>query len=138
MAYEIRKENTFSFPKAKASKSKGYLSFIHELPSVLSGRSPVEAAHLSTANTFWMHYGRGKGTKAADRWCLPLTREEHASQHSFPGGEMAFWHYHQLNPHELATILWGAYCERGDEAVEWCIAKINQGLSDTGSTTREN
>ena len=130
MAFEIRKENVTSFPKAKAAKSKGYLAFVHELPSVISGRSPVEAAHLSTANPYWMHYGRGKGTKAADRWVLPLTSDEHSSQHNFPGGEMAFWHAQQINPHELATILWGAYCERGDDALPWCIEKINQTLSE--------
>jgi len=133
MAYEIPKQNTYMFPKAKPAKSKGYLSFIHDLPSVISGRSPVEAAHLSSANTYWMHYGRGKGTKAADRWVLPLTQDEHSAQHRFPGGEMAFWEAHGINPHELATILWGAYNERGDEALAWCEAKINQVLAERGA-----
>lgn len=131
-AFRIAKTNFKPTPKAKPSKSKDYVAFIHDCPSVISGKYPVEAAHLSEADTYYLHYGRGKGTKAPDRWVLPLTAEEHRASHNYPGGEMAFWSDHGINPHELATIIWGAFCERGTDALPWVIAKINSGLASAG------
>jgi hypothetical protein len=125
IARDIRPDAT---PKAKAVKSKDFLSFIHDCPSVISGQSPVQAAHLSAADPYYLHYGRGKSSKAGDRWILPITFQEHLASHDYPGGELAFWAAHGINPHELSTIIWGAFCERGTDALPWVIAKINAGL----------
>lgn len=54
---------------------KKYLEKIRKLPSCLSGRTPCEPHHLRIAEE------RGVGMKATDRWCVPLTHEEHMEVH---------------------------------------------------------
>lgn len=96
------------------------MAFIHELPCVITGRMPVEAAHLSFASSSHGHWGRGKGTKASDRWCLPLHvsvhREGKDSQHS--NNEREWWDRHGIDPHTLALAIYGLWHEFGDDAVE--------------------
>lgn len=111
-------------PKTPPVKSKDYLAFIHLLPCVITGMSPVEAAHLSTANLDWLHHGRGKGQKASDRWALPLTNAKHTEQHSM--GEMRFWKEHGINPYWLATVMYAEWRERGDEAWPHCVKLIKR------------
>lgn len=115
-------------PKAKAVKDKGYLSFIHELPCIVSGRIGVEAAHISFANPIYCHYGRGRGTKASDAWCIPLRADFHAKQHS--GSEREFWHEIGIDPHATAAALWMAYSTLGDEAVRFATARIMMGINE--------
>lgn len=115
-------------PKRKATKSKDYLAFIHELPCAITGRYGVEAAHISTAAPRYGHYGRGKQRKASDRWVLPMAPEEHARQHKI--GEMAFWHSTGINPHVLALTLFGLWSDMGDDAEPFAAAIINQQLQE--------
>lgn len=124
IARDIRPDAT---PKAKAVKSKGYLSFIHELPCCLTGRYGVEAAHLSFANTAFCHYGRGKSTKASDAWCLPLNSDAHLRQHRMD--EETFWLQTGIDPHATAAAIWMAYSTLGDEAVKFATARIMAGLN---------
>lgn len=124
IARDIRPDPT---PKVRAVKSKGYLGFIHELPSVLSGRYGVEACHLSFANTTFCHYGRGRGTKVSDSWCLPLSPDEHSRQHQM--NEETFWLGTGIDPHATAAALWIAYSTLGDEAVKFASARIMAGLN---------
>lgn len=129
MAFAIRKEPTTYFPKRKPKKNAGYLAWLHTLPCVVTGMYGVEAAHLSYASTRLGHYGRGKGTKAPDRWALPLSPEEHRKQHSM--NEEAYWQSALLNsPHILALVLWGLYSEMGEDATECATAVIRQRLSE--------
>ncbi|WP_029620207.1 DUF968 domain-containing protein [Pseudorhizobium marinum] len=130
MAMQIRKEAAISFPKIKPSKNKGYLSFIHKLPCVVTGRYGVEAAHLSMAAPQFGHYGRGKGRKAPDRWVLPLSRESHYEQHQ--DGEERFWSRTGINPHILALTIFGLYSDMGDDAQPFATAIINQVLANAG------
>lgn len=130
MAFEIRKEPTYSFPKAKPTKSKGYLAFVHALPCVITGQYGVEAAHLSMAAPQYGHYGRGKGHKASDRWVLPLTSEEHSRQHRI--GEHQFWACTGTNPHVLALTIHGLWTDLGADAEPFAIAIINQNLAAAG------
>lgn len=109
-------------PKKKPAKSKDYLSFLHELPCVLTGRYGVEAAHLSMASPQHGHYGRGKGRKAPDRWALPICQEEHHRQHQI--GEHTFWH--GRDPHTLCLVIWGLFSDMGDDAAPFATAVINQ------------
>lgn len=100
--------------RAKPGKESSYLSWLHELPCAITGTTPVEAAHLSSANAFYGHAGRGKGQKAGDRWALPLSPEKHREQHA--GNEMAFWRKHGVNPHLLALVLHSLWEQGASEA----------------------
>lgn len=120
-------------PKQRAPKRKGYLAFLHELPCVVTGRYGVQAAHVSYASPMHGHWGRGKGTKAPDRFALPLCPEEHDRQHRM--NEEAYWACVGINPHELANTLWGIFTDFRDNeplAVARCTARINQGLAMAG------
>lgn len=130
MAFEIRKTEFQPVPKRKPQKSKDYLSFLHQLPCVVTGVRVVEAAHLSSAALQYGHYGRGKGSKAPDRWALPLSPEQHRRQHA--GNEMAYWRSVGINPHILALTIWGLFSEMGDDAEPFAAAIINQQLAYAG------
>lgn len=99
--------------RAKPGKEATYLDWLRGLPCVATGARPVEAAHLSSANAYYGHMGRGKGQKADDRWALPLSPAMHREQHA--GNEMAFWKRHGINPHLLALVLHALF-EQGASA----------------------
>lgn len=101
--------------RLKPEKSKGYLAWLHELPCVVSGRRPVEAAHVNYANPAFGALGRGKGQKASDRWALPLHPEAHAAQHNH-GNEQEWWLTQGIEPHLIGAIIWGLWKERGSDA----------------------
>lgn len=122
MAFRIVPQNTQTFPKMRPPKNKDYLSFIRSLPCVMTGKYGVEAAHLSMASPVHAHYGRAKGTKAPDRWALPLSPDEHHRQHQI--GEHVFWA--GRNPHLLCLVIWGLFSDMGDDAVPFATAVINQ------------
>lgn len=129
MAYRFAPDKTaFSLqPKrAKPGKERSYLEWIHSLPCMVTGSRPVEAAHLSTANAFYGHMGRGKGQKADDRWALPLSPAMHAQQHS--GNEMAFWKWAGIDPHLLALVLHSLWEQGASE--EYAAIVINQHRKD--------
>lgn len=116
MAFRIDRTAAVAFSKDTAPvKSKSYLAWVHELPCVVTGRRPVEAAHVSYANPAFGAMGRGKGQKASDRWALPLHPEIHAAQHKH-GNEREWWLMQGINPHMIASILWGLWKERGADA----------------------
>lgn len=99
-------------------EEKPYRDFIKTLPCVVRGTYGVDPAHISTHAPQWGHVGRGKGTKASDRWCLPLCREEHDHQSTLGNSgraEMAYWRICGINPHALACALYGAWCELKDQ-----------------------
>ena len=106
-----RPDTAFSLqPKtAKARKDQSYLAFIRQVPCIVTGTLPVEAAHLSTANPKYCHMGRGKGQKAHDRWALPLSPEEHRVQHSL--GERLYWGISKIDPWLTALVLHGLYLD---------------------------
>lgn len=89
--------------QAGADRSSAYLAWIRSLPCAISGRRPVEAAHLSTASMFYGHAGRGLGRKAGDRWALPLAADLHRQQHA--GSEREFWRAAGIDPHLLGLVL---------------------------------
>lgn len=118
-------------PKRRPKKRGDYLSFLHELPCVVTGRMGVQAAHLSYKSTMHGHFGRGKGTKAPDRFALPLCPEEHAAQHAM--NERAYWEAKGIDPHALANTLFGLWNDYDEpEAVTYCTNRIMQGLAVAG------
>lgn len=124
MAFRIAPQTTTQFPKSKPRKSGAYLEFVRSLPCVVSGAREVQAAHLSYANPRYGHYGRGKGSKAPDRWALPLSEAEHRRQHSM--NEESYWRSVGINPHVLALVIFGLWADMGDDAENFAIAVINQ------------
>jgi hypothetical protein len=131
MAWEVRKAAETNYVKAKPQKSKPYLHWLHALPCCVSGRHGVQAAHVSFAAPWYGNYGRGKGTKVADLFAVPLHPEEHARQHAM--NEEQFWREAGVDPHQLANTLWAihsAYPEH--EATIKATARINQGLALAG------
>jgi len=131
MAFRINNQGGQPFPKSKPVKRSDYGAFIRSLPCCVTGRRPVEGAHLSYAAPHFGHYGRGRGTKAPDRWMLPLCPEEHRRQHA--GGEADYWYGVGLNPHVLALTLFGLWSDLGDEAEPFAVAIINQHLASRGN-----
>lgn len=122
-AYRLPTQNVQYFPKRKATKSKDYLSFLHSLPCIVSGQTIVQAAHVSFAAPKYGHYGRGKGTKAPDRWALPLCEEEHRRQHSM--NEQDYWATVGIDPHMVALVIWGLFSDMGDDALPFASAVVH-------------
>lgn len=131
MALGIKKSAPQQFPKRKAEKSKDYLAFLHTLPCVVSGRYGVEAAHVNHPSLSHGHYGRGKGTKASDRWALPLSPDCHRLQHAM--NERDYWASVGADPYLLCLTIWGLWSEMGDDAQPFAIAIINQQLAARGA-----
>lgn len=128
LAPQMREEPA---PHGKARKNAGYLAFIHTLPCAVSGAMiGIEAAHLSFKNTWHGHYGRGKGTKAPDRWALPLSADQHRRQHDM--SEEVFWSQAGIDPHALALAIFGLWSDLGDDAQPFATAIINQRLVAAG------
>lgn len=90
-----------------AGNSKTHLALIRKLPSCVSGRRPCDPHHL--------HVDRGMGLRARDKWCVPLTRDEHDHLHSVGSkNELAWFKKHGIeNPYELAKALWKASGDLG-------------------------
>lgn len=114
-------------PKRKPMKDADYLSFIHELPCVVTrAYTDIQACHVSFAAPQYGAYGRGKGQKASDRWVVPMTAAEHIRQHDM--NERAFWDLTGLDPHLICLILYGLFCEAGMDAVDDARRIIAGGL----------
>lgn len=128
MAFQIKPREDTYFPKKKATKNKGYLAWLHALPCCVTGTYGVEAAHVSFPQTKYGHYGRGRGTKASDRWALPLSPECHRAQHST--NEEKYWLSVGIDPHILCLVLHGLYVEMGDIATEHAEAIIMRGVME--------
>jgi hypothetical protein len=114
-------------PKAKPTKSKGYLAWLHELPCCVTGATTVHAAHVSFASPKYGHYGRGKASKVSDRWALPLSPAEHARQHGM--NEQEYWASVGIDPHLLALTIHGLWTDLGDGGQPFAQAIINQHLA---------
>ncbi len=111
MALAIRRPDTAfgnqpTGKKSKPVKDKDYLSYLHSLPCIVSGKSPVEAAHISYPEPRYGKLGRGMSTKEGDRWAVPLHPDEHRRQHTM--NERAYWRSVGIDPCILALALHAA------------------------------
>jgi hypothetical protein len=128
--FRVANTNFDPTPKSRPEKRKSYLSWIHTLPCCVTGTTTVEAAHVSHAAPWHGHYGRARGTKAPDRFALPLCPAEHRRQHSM--SERAYWDSVGINPHELANTLFGLWMDYPEfEATERAGSRILSGLADS-------
>jgi hypothetical protein len=93
-------------------KLEDHLQFIRTLPCLVTGRRPVEAAHIRYADMRLGKRGTGMGEKPDDQWVVPLSPEAHRDQHQHD--EMAWWRSKGIDPVVVALALWKA---SGDEEV---------------------
>lgn len=108
-------------------KNRSYLEhFICQLPSIISGKRPVDPMHLSRAERVYGHMGRGKGRKASDRWTLPGTRDEHTEQTNC-GDELTFWFGHGIDPYVACLVLSGLWSDLGTDAIPYAERLILEG-----------
>jgi hypothetical protein len=122
-----RPAGAFSMPKKRPEKRKDYLSWLHTLPCCITGQYGVEAAHTSSPQPYFGHYGRGKGTKASDIFALPLSADMHRQSHGT--NETRWWAEKGVNPYELGLVLWAIYSQYEEhEATERATARIISGI----------
>lgn len=96
-----------------------HLVFVRQLPSLVRGTGPVEAAHIRYGE---LRYGKdptGMGEKPSDKWVVPLAHNVHMDQHQ-SGGERDWWFAQGIDPILVAALLWAS---TGDfEAAERVIS----------------
>lgn len=134
MAYALRKQGFDLQPTGKKSapkKDKDYLSWLHELPCIVTGRRPVEAAHISYAEPRYGKFGRGKATKESDLWAVPLCPDEHRRQHGM--NEREFWRSVGIDPCVVALALYAAFPDI--ERAELIIRNIERRVVAPGQST---
>lgn len=99
-------------PSDKGQKrihDEAHLAFIRELPSLVSGKEGCEACHVRYGDPRHRKRKTPKGRKPDDAWCVPMTSEEHRTQHS--QNEQVFWQAVGIDPLEVAVQL---YAVSGD------------------------
>ena len=78
-----------------------HVANVAKLRSCISGKTPCEPHHLRVAQE------RGVGLKATDRWCVPLTREEHNEVHRLGSRKEEQWFVKRgVACYALAYALW--------------------------------
>lgn len=110
----VRPSTAFTLDKSskdtKRIEDPAHLAFIRRLPSVISGKTPCEAAHIRTGSALYRKKHTGIGQKSDDAWTLPLTEDEHRngpeSQHG--NNELSWWKSHGIDPFDLASRLYEA------------------------------
>ena len=85
--------------KRPRKRDRRHLEAIAQLPSVISGKVPVQVCHIRHKDIRFDKPQTGMGIKPDDKWVLPMTPEEHAEQHSM--SEYDFWWIHGID----ATIM---------------------------------
>lgn len=123
MAYAFRRHpEAFSLSpidkKRPAKKDADYLKWLHELPCIVTGQRPVEAAHVSYADPRYGKRERGKQEKADDRWAVPLHADEHRKQHQMD--EREYWQSVGIDPLQVALALYGV---KGDNTMAEIIIR---------------
>jgi hypothetical protein len=107
-----------SSKRTKRIEDPAHLAFIRKLPSVLSGQYGCDPCHIRTGSALHRKKHTGGAQKPDDCWTIPLTREEHDSQHS--ENELQWWRKHGIDPFELAIRL---YEVSGDVDAATAIAR---------------
>lgn len=94
-------------------KDDAHLKWLRTLPCVVSGRFPVEAAHIRYSEPSYAKRETGMAEKPDDRWCLPLHPDMHREQHA-ACDERAWWASKGIDPLKLAMLLYAS--SEDDEA----------------------
>jgi len=97
--------------KQPRQNANGHLAFIRELPSLVPGAGPVEAAHIRYGDPRYAKPKVGMAEKPDDKWVVPLCAGEHRRQHSM--NEREYWSSVGIDPVLIAALLWA---HTGDES----------------------
>lgn len=107
--YAIRRPDTaFSNAPSKGQKrprkeNVDHLKWIRTLPCVITGKHPVEAAHIRYADPAYGKRETGKAEKPDDAFVVPLHPDLHREQHSM--NEQVFWAKYRIDPIKVALAL---------------------------------
>jgi len=100
--------------KQPRQNASGHLAFIRELPSLVPGPGPVEAAHIRYGAPIYGKPKVGMAEKPDDKWVVPLCAAEHRRQHDM--NERDYWASVEIDPVLVAALLW-AHTGNHDAAV---------------------
>lgn len=98
--------------KRPRRENEAHLKWVRTLPCLLTGKRPVEAAHIRYPDPRYGKMETGMGQKSHDHWTVPLSPEKHREQHT--QNEREFWLKHGVDPVAVAAALWSS---SGDDAV---------------------
>ena len=107
--------------KRPREHDKAHLDFIRGLPCLITGKRPVEAAHIRYADARYGKLEVGGAEKPHDKYAVPLSPEKHAEQHQ--GNEKEFWAKAGIDPVQIAQSLWS---NTGDDEVCEIIIRESQ------------
>jgi hypothetical protein len=114
--------------RAPRRRDRRYLGAIARLPSLISGKEPVEVCHLRYGEPDRGKPPTGMGEKPDDKWTLPLTPEEHRlgvrAQHA--GNEREWWASHGIDPVAVCEVLYRTWSEKPWDDAEVRIARMRQ------------
>jgi hypothetical protein len=128
MAFQIaRHPEAFSLDSRTKQKqprkhANAHLAFIRDLPCLVTGKRPVEAAHIRFADSRYGKRAVGGGEKPGDNWTVPLCPEEHRKQHSM--NEQEYWQQAGIDPVFVAALLWAH--SGNDEIAEQIIKQARK------------
>ncbi len=122
----IRHPEAFSLDSRTRQKqprkhASAHLAFIRDLPCLVTGTRPAEAAHIRYADPRYFKRAVGGAEKPDDKWCVPLSPAEHCRQHSM--NERDYWRSVGIDPLAVALQLWAH--SGNDETGEKIIAQAN-------------
>lgn len=100
-------ETVFGNFRRQRAKDKRHLKVIARLPSVISGQTPCDACHIRYVDKRFDKRPTGLGEKPDDRWVLPLTRNQHITQHR--GNERDFWKSKNIDATAFAKGLYDVW-----------------------------
>lgn len=112
--------------KQKRIVDDAHLAFIRKLPSVISGREGCEACHIRYGDPVYRKKHTGMAQKPDDCWTLPMTPDEHRSQHG--GNEQEWWVEHGIDPLHLSQAIYAVTGNR-DAAIKIIRAGIERAKS---------
>jgi hypothetical protein len=97
-------------------RDKRHLSVVARLPSIISGKKPVEVCHVRYGDPRYNKPPAGMGEKPDDKWVLPLTPEEHrlskAAQHTT--NERFWWSERRIDPLAVCEKLYAVWQKTGN------------------------
>ncbi|SNZ21670.1 hypothetical protein [Cohaesibacter gelatinilyticus] len=109
--------------------NKDNLVAIRELPCILTGVWPVEAAHLRSGCLGLGKRDTGMQEKPDDAYVVPLSPAKHREQHSM--NEIEFWKAHGFEWRDIVAIAQALYQHRNDlEARHVIIQEARRWQSD--------
>jgi hypothetical protein len=123
----VRPATAFSLDSRTRQKqprkhASAHLAFIRDLPCLVTGARPVEAAHIRFADARYFKRAVGGAEKPDDKWTVPLSADQHRKQHAM--NEQDFWADAGIDPVFVAAMLWAH--SGNDEIAEQIIAQARK------------